>query len=163
MKNKKTNKKEDPEIYAVKKKENGAKLSRQEFLKTAAGIGGLLTASSCASLYKSTNRYANKMEVRQMKETKKTFTIPCDSPIPAGATCICNCVAASRTYPGTEMICTCDTISVAAGTQLTNYSTCVCNTVKTCTCNTVCTCDTVCSCNNHRTTYTYYTTYWHPN
>ena len=28
------------------------------------------------------------------------ITLPCSSPIPAGAVCICNCVAGSLAYPG---------------------------------------------------------------
>jgi len=46
----------------------------------------------------------------------QTFTLPCGSPIPAGAVCTCNCV----------------TVPVAAAPG--------------CTCNEVCTCDTICTC-----------------
>jgi hypothetical protein len=46
----------------------------------------------------------------------QTYTMPCGSPLPAGAVCICNCVAAPA---GGGFNCTCDSI---------------------------CTCDTVCSC-----------------
>ncbi len=104
------------------------------------------------------------MEIKQMGPA--TETVPCGTPIPPGATCICNCVASSITYPGTEMICTCNTITVPVGTSLYGNYTCVCNTIvvgTVCSCDSVCTCDSVCSCNNHRSTYTYYTTYWHPN
>jgi hypothetical protein len=44
----------------------------------------------------------------------QTFHLPCGSPLPAGAVCICNCVA------GQPSGCTCDTV---------------------CTCDKVCTCD----------------------
>jgi WD40 repeat protein len=49
-----------------------------------------------------------------------TYTLPCGSPIPAGAVCTCNCV------PG------------SVGTR-----TCTCNTVPVCSCNRVCTCQSV--------------------
>ena len=50
-----------------------------------------------------------------------TYTLPCGSPIPAGATCVCNCVpgtyrppvsapAGSGTYRGGGRICTCDKV-----------------------------------------------------
>ncbi len=77
-----------------------------------------------------------------------TYTLPCGSPIPAGAVCVCNCVAGS--------ICTCDTVC-------TCDTGCSCVGHKTiCTCDKVCTCDTGCSCVGHRTT-TYSSHYWHPN
>jgi WD40 repeat protein len=118
---------------------------------------------------------------RQIKEMGPSiFTLPCGSPIPANATCICDCVATSRTYPGTEMVCTCNTITVPIGTTLTGNMVCVCdtitvgsyqkpaetkdcscNTVETCRCNRVCTCDTICSCNNNQAYY--YVSYWYPN
>ena len=49
-----------------------------------------------------------------------TFTLPCGSPIPPGAVCICNCV----TVP----------------------AACTCDAYEACTCDEVCTCDSVCSC-----------------
>jgi WD40 repeat protein len=49
-----------------------------------------------------------------------SYTLPCGSPLPAGAVCTCNCV------PGRmESVCACD---------------------RVCTCNSVCTCNKVCSC-----------------
>ncbi|MDR1407862.1 MAG: hypothetical protein LBJ23_07440 [Tannerella sp.] len=61
-----------------------------------------------------------------------SYTLPCDSPLPAGATCTCNCVPGKM-----ESVCTCNQV-------------CTCN--KVCTCNTVCTCQAVgrssyCTCN----------------
>jgi len=57
-----------------------------------------------------------------------TFTLPCGSPIPSGAKCVCNCV------PGS--VCSCN-----------NH--CSCN--KVCTCNSqqrsYCSCNQVCTCN----------------
>ncbi len=77
-----------------------------------------------------------------------TYTLPCGSPIPAGAVCVCNCVSGS--------ICTCDKVC-------TCDTGCSCVGHKTiCTCDEVCTCDTGCSCVGHRTT-TYSSHYWHPN
>lgn len=60
----------------------------------------------------------------------RTYTLPCGTPLPAGAVCICNCV------PGkAENRCTCNR---------------VCTCLKVCTCNRVCSClsvGTYCSCN----------------
>ena len=56
-----------------------------------------------------------------------TFTLPCNSPLPAGAVCVCNCVPGAITIPHThaqqfdpvgnctnhclcDLICTCNTI-----------------------------------------------------
>lgn len=69
-----------------------------------------------------------------------TYTLPCGSPIPAGATCVCNCV------PGT--------MPVPAGHSQTY------NTVGYCTCNTICTCNTVCTCQSVGGRYI---SYWYPN
>jgi hypothetical protein len=51
-----------------------------------------------------------------------TYTLPCGSPIPAGAVCVCNCVTAPPI---------CDCVGHA------------------CSCDTVCTCDTICTCEGH--------------
>lgn len=58
-----------------------------------------------------------------------TYTLPCGSPIPAGAVCVCNCV------PGT---------SGKSGRSFGANGVCSCDLV--CTCNSVCTCLGVCSC-----------------
>jgi WD40 repeat protein len=70
-----------------------------------------------------------------------TFTLPCGSPIPAGAICTCNCVPGSMNIPKNHKqrydsrgVCTCDLI---------------------CTCNTVCSCQSVGSGR--------YISYWYPN
>ena len=68
-----------------------------------------------------------------------TYTLPCGSPIPAGAVCVCNCVAGS--------VCSC-----------VGHTVCTCDTVCSCVGNRVCTCDTVCSCVGHVVSH-----YWHPN
>ena len=68
-----------------------------------------------------------------------TYTLPCGSPIPAGAVCVCNCVAGS--------VCSC-----------VGHTVCTCDTVCSCVGNTICTCDTVCSCVGHVVSH-----YWHPN
>jgi len=61
-----------------------------------------------------------------------SFTLPCGSPLPAGATCTCNCV------PGKlENTCTCNKVC-------TCNSVCTCQAVnRVCTCNSVCTCQAV--------------------
>jgi WD40 repeat protein len=74
------------------------------------------------------------------------FTLPCGSPIPAGAVCTCNCVPGSLAMPANHSqtysaqgFCTCDLI---------------------CTCNAVCTCQGVCTC---QTVGNRYVSYWYPN
>jgi WD40 repeat protein len=99
------------------------------------------------------------------------ITVPCGTPIPAGAICICDCVASSVNYRSSKSICVCNTITVAAGTPLPAGAVCVCNTVAVgnyvpeghsrtyegtvCSCNTVCTCDTVCTCQGVGSHYWY--------
>ena len=89
-------------------------------------------------------------------------TAPCKTPLPPGATCICNCVAGAIHYPGRETVCVCDTITVAASAALPAGVVCICDTISVgtyrfslpqghkqqfsgtvCTCNTICTCDTI--------------------
>ena len=72
--------------------------------------------------YKSVNQYGQTI----------TYTLPCGSPIPAGAVCICNCVPGSLTMPAHHTqsfsptgVCTCDLV---------------------CTCQSVCSCVSVCTC-----------------
>jgi len=155
---------EKPEIYAIKKAENGAIFSRKDFLKKAGVIGaGLVATTSCASLFDTSIRKERTREIIQMEQVSKTFTLPCGSPIPPEATCICDCVESSRTYPGTEWVCSCNTITISRATPMADNWTCSCNTVMTCTCDKVCTCDSVCSCNNHSRSYTTYSSYWYPN
>lgn len=88
-------------------------------------------ASSQGSQYGGTDIYGRSI----------TYTLPCGSPVPAGAVCTCNCVPGTRTVPdnhsrqfGTGGICTCDLI---------------------CTCNTICTCQSVGS-------SSFGSHYWHP-
>ena len=87
--------------------------------------------------YKSVNQYGQTI----------TYTLPCGSPIPAGAVCICNCVLGSLTMPANHTqsfsstgVCTCDLI---------------------CTCNTVCTCQAVGSPGGYPGGYGGH--YWYPN
>jgi WD40 repeat protein len=57
-----------------------------------------------------------------------TYTLPCGSPIPPGAICVCNCVPRS--------MCTCN--SYSSNRYRSTGGGCSCNQV--CTCNRVCTC-----------------------
>ncbi len=82
-----------------------------------------------------------------------TYTLPCGSPIPAGAVCVCNCVAGSVCT--CDKVCTCDT-----GCSCVGHKT-ICTCDKVCTCDTGCSCVGHCNCNSHRTTYSSH--YWHPN
>ena len=116
------------------------------------------------------------IKVRQFGPATKTQ--PCGTPIPAGATCICDCIASSRSYPDEQTICTCDTIILSSASYMTAGMICVCNTIgvgnyspipkshRVCSCNTIetCKCNKVCTCN----TISYYSSpsyvsYWYPN
>lgn len=68
------------------------------------------------------------------------FTLPCGSPIPPGAVCVCNCVPGSLAVPD-------------------NYSQKY-NSSGYCTCDTVCTCNTICTCQSVGGRQL---TYWYPN
>jgi WD40 repeat protein len=60
---------------------------------------------------------------------RRTVSLPCGSPRPAGTVCICDCVASSITYSSTKQVCVCDTISVPAGESAPGGATCVCDTI----------------------------------
>jgi WD40 repeat protein len=79
--------------------------------------------------------------------SEHTFELPCGSPIPSGAICVCNCVPGSWTSP--------------TGNQYGSSETCSCDMV--CTCDTICTCLGVCSCVGNAPTSTYSYHYWYPN
>ena len=114
-------------------------------------------------------------DARRVRESGlRTETVPCGTPTPPGATCICDCVATSRSYHGTTTVCTCNTIMVPAGSSLARGSVCTCDTVAVGTrtvvvpsgherqrSGTVCTCDTICTCNTVRTSGGGH--YWYPN
>jgi hypothetical protein len=74
-----------------------------------------------------------------------TYTLPCGSPIPPGAVCVCNCVPGSLAMP-------------TGHTQQFAGTVCTCDLI--CTCNTVCTCQSV---GNRGGGYSYYVSYWYPN
>jgi hypothetical protein len=57
------------------------------------------------------------------------LTQPCDQALPAGATCVCDCVADNRLRSSTQQVCTCDTIAVPAGYTGGGRTVCVCNTI----------------------------------
>ena len=120
--------------------------------------------------------------VRNCRQTGSgTITLPCGTPVPAGATCICNCIASSLSYHVTTSVCVCDLISIPVGTALPGGTVCVCDlislgTPKTlkglppghkrrmvgtrCVCNTICTCNTVCACVGNVSIGSHY---WRPN
>lgn len=56
-------------------------------------------------------------------------TLPCGTPIPPDATCVCDCVSASRAYNTTQQVCICDTIAVPAGQVPSGRIVCVCDTI----------------------------------
>ena len=73
------------------------------------------------------------------------FTLPCGSPMPPGAVCICNCVPGELAMPE-------------------NYTQHY-NSGGSCTCDLICTCNSVCTCQSvGRGGYGGYSTaYWYPN
>ena len=87
--------------------------------------------------YKSVNQYGQTI----------TYTLPCGSPIPAGAVCVCNCVPGSLTAPANHT------------QRFSSTGVCTCNLV--CTCNTVCTCQAVGSPGGYPGGYGGH--YWYPN
>ena len=56
------------------------------------------------------------LELRHMGS--EIITIPCETPLPEGAVCICDCIAASRNYRGLQTVCTCDTVVVSHDSTL---------------------------------------------
>lgn len=52
-----------------------------------------------------------------VKVEGKTFTLPCGSPLPPGATCTCNCVTACSCvgHCSCDNVCTCDTVCTCQG------------------------------------------------
>jgi WD40 repeat protein len=83
---------------------------------------------------------------RQFDLNGTVYTLPCGSPMPAGATCKCDCVPGSiSTCPANAPGCTCD----PNGCPSTGVCTCNpngCPSNQVCTCNEVCTCNQVCTC-----------------
>jgi hypothetical protein len=86
----------------------------------------------------------------------RTFTLPCGSPIPPGATCICNCVAGTlpgepgEVAPGQEGINFTspggETRTMPCGSPIPDGWTCSCNCVTAppaCGCDGHCSCDSV--------------------
>ncbi len=118
---------EMPQVFAVRREGNKYHLSRREFLVALAAAGLAGCASSPSPRGGGESKYESKYESIRYSLNGKTFTVPCGTPIPPGAVCICNCVPAS---------------------SFTKNATCTCD--KVCVCNTVCTCDTVCSCVSYR-------------
>ena len=78
------------------------------------------------------------------------MTQPCGTPLPADATCVCDCVGHNLSYRTTETVCICDTIAVPAGGKASGH--CTCNLISV---------GVNCSCVgnvSHRSSH-----YWHPN
>ena len=55
--------------------------------------------------------------------------IPCETPLPAGAVCLCDCVEANRAYETGDTVCACDTVTVPAIAKSEGF-TCVCDTIS---------------------------------
>ena len=56
------------------------------------------------------------------------LTQACDKPLPAGATCVCDCIAANLSYRTPQTVCICDTSAVPAGYAVPD-GVCICNTI----------------------------------
>lgn len=114
--------KEAPKIIPVTSLPWETKVDRRGFLGTGLLVSAaFLATSGCATSRKKIkikawddgakkwryNEYYDKVT-----KTWKTFTLPCGSPIPPGATCTCNCVpvTAPRQSYGTRTICTCNKV-----------------------------------------------------
>ena len=78
------------------------------------------------------------------------LTLPCGSPIPAGFTCVCDCVAS-------DLPPTCSCVGHVAPTAVPAPVATVC------TCDTVCNCEGVCSCDGHCSCNAQGGHYWFPN
>jgi WD40 repeat protein len=70
------------------------------------------------------------------------YTLPCGSPIPPGAVCVCNCVPGSMSIP--------------------HHHTSRYDSSGYCTCDLICTCNTVCTCQSVGGGG-YSISYWYPN
>lgn len=139
---------EQPEVYSIVKDGSGFKLTRRDMWgAVGAAAGAAATAAACA--------HSKRMKrIRQMGP--RTFTLPCGSPTPPNAVCICDCIQTSANYnSSTETICICDTIEVPAGQTMTGGSVCACDTV--------CTCNTVGGSSGGGSTWGGGGHYWHPN
>jgi len=93
----------------------------------------------------------------------RTYIQPCDQPLPAGATCLCDCVAANRMCNiTTHQVCICDTIAVPTG-HTGARSVCSCDTILVGTkARPSCSCvGNVCSCVGNVTHTGSH--YWRPN
>ena len=103
-----------------------ARIGRRRFVGVALSVAAaLMFLEGCASGRKNRNIKYKKYD--NVSKTWKTYTLPCGSAIPPGATCTCNCVAApAYTQPY----------------RTRTYRSCSC--VPVCTCNKVCTCIPVC-------------------
>ena len=85
------------------------------------------------------------VQVRERHEGREIiYTLPCGSPTPPGATCICDCVPGTLPIPKVPK----------------NHARQVTRTY--CSCDTVCTCNTVCSCVSNVQTRPG-SHYWYPN
>jgi len=74
-----------------------------------------------------------------------TYTLPCGSPIPAGARCVCNCVPGSscscNNYCSCNKVCTCQSVNQRTYCSCNQVCTCLSvNRGTYCSCNRVCTC-----------------------
>jgi WD40 repeat protein len=65
--------------------------------------------------------------VKQMGKEIKSQSF--NTSLPVGVTCICDCIASSRTYQGSAIICTCDNITIPETSSLSDRMICNCDTV----------------------------------
>ena len=120
----------EPKIFALSLDQGKVRLDRRSFIGLAAAAGSAMLGGCTPPKPPAPAPVKGFTKAGQKGINYKingvSWTLPCGSPVPAGAVCTCNCVA------------------VPAGTR---------NSLTTCTCNKVCTCNTVCSCVGHVTSH----------
>ncbi len=80
-----------------------------------------------------------------------SYTLPCGSPVPSGATCICNCVPGLQpAEQPAKPVCTCEHVCRCVPECRCEH-VCRCVPQQVCTCDKVCTCVPQCICEAVRT------------
>ncbi|MFQ5603675.1 MAG: twin-arginine translocation signal domain-containing protein [bacterium] len=131
------NAKEPAQILNIVNRSEGDSQTRRDFLKKLSTTAAALAGGAAVSGINQgcSNPMESEYDTQRESQWSSVKSMPCSDPLPAGAVCLCDCVATSH-----------------------SYQTCRCDTV--CTCNTVCTCDRVCTCDSEGGGGG---SYWYPN
>ena len=137
------------EIVPITSLPPDTKMGRRQFLGAGISISAVLaTMTACAAKKVQAPvpgaetyviRYS---QYDQATGRTVTYTLPCGTPIPPGAVCVCNCVPVAAS---TGSDCTCESVCRCVGNCTCNQ-VCGCVPQQICTCNQVCTCERVCTC-----------------